>query len=51
MNTVRKLLLIACVAAAPLAAACHMPTANDGETGGNPPPTDSTTLRDQRPWG
>jgi hypothetical protein len=50
MSLRRRLFVLALVAAAPIFAACHMPTAaddpNGGGTGG-----DSTTFKDLRPWG
>ncbi|QJR36099.1 hypothetical protein [Gemmatimonas groenlandica] len=46
----RRLLLVALLTIAPLVAACHTPTGNDGDDPNTPPPAD-TTRKDVRPWG
>ncbi len=46
----RRLLMIALLTIAPLAAACHAPTGVDGD-GSTPVPADTTTRKDVKPWG
>jgi hypothetical protein len=50
MTLRRRLLVLALVAAAPIFAACHMPTAANDPNGGGTP-SDSTGFKDLRPWG